>query len=138
VSESESVREELSHAWSALLSGWRELYQRAAGASTRFHSRPKKGELQTADEQEVALRRSDWGLLAAELFDSDEKIIVRLEAPGMERDHFDLQVVDDCFVIRGRKVVEREHSEGRYHFCECAYDSFERAIPWPEAVEVGQ
>lgn len=136
MSESESVSEELSHAWSALLSGSRKLYQRAAGALTRFNPHPKKGELQTADEQEVALRGGNWGLLAAELFDSVNKIFVRLEAPGMERDDFDLQVVDDCLVIRGRKVVEREHSEGRYHFCGCAYGSFKRAIPLPEAVEV--
>jgi HSP20 family protein len=110
VSESESVSEELSNAWLALVSGWRKLYQRAAGALTRFNPRPRKGELQTDDEREVALRSSDWGLLAAELFDADDKIIVRFEAPGMERDDFDLQVVDDCLVIRGRKVVECEHS----------------------------
>ena len=138
MSNLETVSEELSHAWSALLSGWRKLYPCTAGALTRFNPHPKKGEPQTADDQEIALRSSDWGLLAAELFDADDKIIVRLEAPGMERDDFDLQVVDDCLMIRGRKVVEREHSEGRYYFCECAYGSFERAIPLPAAVEVNR
>lgn len=136
MSKLESVSEELSHAWYALVSGWRKLYQRAAGALTRFSRRPRKGELQPAGEQEIALRSSEWGLLAAEVFDSDDKIVVRLEAPGMDREDFDLQVVDDYLIVHGLKEIERERSDGRYHICECAYGSFERAVPLPEPVAV--
>lgn len=132
----ETVGEELRHAWYALVSGWRKLYQRAAGALTQFSRHPRKGELQSAEEQELALRSSGWGLLATEVFDADDKIVVRLEAPGMGRDDFDLQVVDDYLVIRGRKQIERERSHGRYHICECAYGSFERAVPLPSSVAV--
>ena len=63
-------------------------------------------------------------------------IVVRIEAPGMDRDDFDLQVVDDYLVIRGRKQIERERSEGRYHLCECAYGSFERTVPLSVPVAV--
>jgi HSP20 family protein len=37
-------------------------------------------------------------------------------------------------VVRGEKRIERERTQGRYHVTECAYGSFERAIPLPERV----
>jgi len=130
----EEVSEELSHAWEALVEGWRRLYWRAAGALTQFHRSSRGGELQSADEREIAMRSIGWGVLAAELRDDGDKIVVRLEAPGMAREDFDLQVVGEHLVIRGEKHVERERSSGRYHICECAYGSFERAIALPDAV----
>ena len=39
-------------------------------------------------------------------------------------------------MIRGRKEMERERSDGRYHICEYAYGYFERAVPLPESVAV--
>jgi HSP20 family protein len=56
----------------------------------------------------------------------------------MERDDFDLQVLDDYLVVRGEKQLERERTEGQYHVTECAYGSFERAIPLPGEVETGK
>ena len=53
----------------------------------------------------------------------------------MHKQDFDIQVLDQYLVVRGEKQVERERSEGRYHVTECAYGSFERAIPLPEEVE---
>ena len=86
-------------------------------------------------EGEIAYRSSGWGVLAAEVFDNEDRVIVRLEAPGMEPDEFRLEVVDDMLVVRGEKQLQRERTEGRYHVTECAYGSFERAIPLPDEVE---
>ena len=133
------LREGLNEAWDTLVDGWRRLYRRAAGAMTRF-TPGKKGEKDSgADEgQEIALRSAGWGVLAAEVFDDDDKLVVRLEAPGMDKTDFDLKVLDDHLVVRGEKQVERERTEGRYHVSECAYGRFERAIPLPERVESGK
>ena len=127
------LREGLNEAWGSLREGWQRLYRRAANAITRFTPGSKGGD----DDQgrEIAIRSSGWGLLAAEVFDDDDKIVVRLEAPGMHKQDFDIQVLDQYLVVRGEKQVERERSEGRYHVTECAYGSFERAIPLPEEVE---
>ena len=54
----------------------------------------------------------------------------------MEKDDFELQVQDDYLVVRGEKQMAQEHTEGGYHISECAYGSFERAIPLPAGVEV--
>ncbi len=132
------LRTGLTGAWESLVDGWQRLYRRAAGAMTRFT--PGKGTRADGDESghELAARSVGWGLLAAELFDDDEKIVVRLEAPGMNDEDFDLQVVNGNLVIRGEKRLERERTEGQYHVNECAYGLFERAIVLPDAVDVGK
>jgi HSP20 family protein len=88
------------------------------------------------DAEEIAVRSAGWGMLASEVFDDDERIVMRIEAPGMDKDDFDLTVVNGCLLIRGRKQMEREHSRGRYHVVECAYGQFERAVPLPDEVEL--
>jgi HSP20 family protein len=126
------LQEGLHDAWDSLVDGWQRLYRRAAGAITRY-SPGERGA-----KQELAARSTGWGVLAAEVFDADDKVVVRLEAPGMEKGDFNVQVLDDYLVVRGEKQLEREHTQGRYHVTECAYGSFERAVPLPEEVEVGK
>jgi HSP20 family protein len=135
----QQVREGLNEAWDTLMDGWQRLYRHAAGAITRF-TPGKKGREGGADTEgrELALRSTGWGVLAAEVFDDDDKVVVRMEAPGMDKRDFDLQVLDDYLVVRGEKQIEREHTKGRYHVTECAYGRFERAIPLPDEVESGQ
>jgi HSP20 family protein len=135
----QQISEGLGEAWSNLMDGWRRLYQRAAGAITRFKPDYKTSTgLATRDEQEIAVRSSGWGVLACEVFDDDDRVVVRLEAPGMEKGDFELNVVDDCLVVRGEKQMARERTEGGYHVSECAYGSFERAIPLPDEVEAAR
>jgi HSP20 family protein len=133
------LREGLNEAWDSLVDGWQRLYRHAAGAITRFTPGTRSGKEGTIEEgQEIALRSAGWGVLAAEVFDDDDKVVVRLEAPGMEKDEFDLQILDDYLVVRGEKRIERERTEGHYHVTECAYGRFERAIPLPGEVETGK
>jgi HSP20 family protein len=129
------LREELNEAWDSLVDGWQRLYRRAAGAMTRFTPGRKAREDDTGAGQEIAVRSAGWGVLAAEVFDDDDKVVVRLEAPGLEKSDLDLEVLDNHLVVRGEKQVERERTEGRFHVTECAYGRFERAIPLPEDVE---
>ncbi|GIX30875.1 MAG: hypothetical protein KatS3mg124_1347 [Porticoccaceae bacterium] len=53
----------------------------------------------------------------------------------MDPEDFDVEVVDDWLVIRGEKRFEREETRGNWRVAECAYGSFERAIPLPAAVD---
>jgi HSP20 family protein len=118
-----------------LVEGWRRLYRRAAGAITRFTPGDKS---LTRDQDLAAVPSVGWGVLAAEVFDDDDRIVVRLEVPGLEKDDLDLQLMEDVLVIRGEKQAQRERTEGRYHIAECAYGSFARTIPLPEEVEADQ
>jgi HSP20 family protein len=127
----QQFREGLSEAWDTLLEGWQKLYRHAAGAITRF----TPGNQGDTDAGAIALRSTGWGVLASEVYDDDDQIVVRLEAPGMQKDDFDLHVTKDYLVVSGRKQMEQERTKGRYHIVECAYGSFERAIPLPDEVE---
>jgi HSP20 family protein len=129
------LREGLNEVWDTLVEGWHRLYRRASGAITRFTPGKTPGESAGEGGQENTLRSAGWGVLAAEVFDNDDKIVVRLEAPGLEKDDFALQVVDGYLVVRGEKQVERQRSEGYYYVTECAYGRFERAIPLPDEVQ---
>ncbi len=114
--------------------GWRQLIDRASGALTRYLPGLTREDKNGAEAQEVARRSSGWGMLAAEVSETAGKVIVRLEAPGLEADEIDIQVIDNTLVVRGEKRLQREHSDGRYHIMECAYGHFERAIPLPARI----
>lgn len=130
----EQVRRGLGHVWDSVAEGWENLRDRAAQALTRFNPRGSKSDVETA-EQQLMQRSSRWAVLAADMRETERDVIVSLEVPGMERDDFDISVVDDMLVVQGDKRLQREYSEGRYHVMECAYGSFQRAIPLPTAVD---
>ncbi len=129
----EDLRGGITRFWDSVADGWRHLISRASGALTRF--RAAKPEQNGAPD---VVRGSEWGLLAADLFDDGEKVVVRLEAPGMELDDFDVCVHDEMLIVRGEKRYQSERTEGGYQIAECAYGSFERAIPLPENVDGSQ
>jgi HSP20 family protein len=104
-------------------------------ASPRDKQTDRDKEAGAGAGKEIAARSAGWGVLAAEVFDDDDNIVVRLEAPGMEKTDFDLKVLGDRLLVRGEKHIERERTEGRYHVTECAYGRFERTIPLPERVD---
>ncbi len=131
----QQLREGLNEAWDTLLDGWQRLYRRAAGAITRFTPGIAKEGEQAPSRQEVAERSTGWGVLAAEVLDDDDQVVVRLEVPGMNKADFGLEILGHYLVVRGEKQMARERTEGRYHVTECAYGSFERAIPLPDEVD---
>ncbi len=131
----QQVRQGLESAWNSVVEGWRRLTERASSALTRFQPSGRGGKEESKGIAEIQERSVGWGLLAAEVFDDDKRVVVRVEAPGMNKEDFDIRVVDDYLVIRGQKKIEREATHGHYHIVECAYGSFERAIPLPCPVD---
>lgn len=129
----QNLRHELTHAWDVLLDGWQRLYHRAAGAITRFTQGHEAGD-EADSPRERAERSTGWGLLTAEVLDGDDRIVVRLETPGMRKEDFDLEVSDQTLTVRGEKRLTQEEARGRWHITECAYGRFERVIPLPADV----
>lgn len=125
----QQVKTSMRQAWSSLVEGWQHLYQHANQAITRFTD----GKSETEGQNGLS-RNVGWGVLATEMFEDDDQFVVRMEAPGMQTDDFSIEIVENYLVIRGQKNVERERSQGQYHVVECAYGSFERALPLPEEV----
>ena len=130
----EQLRRSLGRTWENLAEGWQQLRGRAEQALTRFRPLAKSGDVDTWEDQ-VVRRSADWGLLAVEMQEDDDNLMVRLEVPGMETPDFDIDVLENHLVVRGEKRVQREQQQGRFHVMECAYGAFERAIPLPVDVE---
>ncbi|MFA9460177.1 Hsp20/alpha crystallin family protein [Thiohalorhabdus sp. Cl-TMA] len=133
----DQVRRGLGRAWDSVLEGWQHLRENAAGAITRFVPSKEAEEVETSEDR-IALHSPRWGLMAAEVRESEDEVTVRLEAPGMEPGDFDLRVEDGYLLIAGEKRVEREDRKSRHYVLEAAYGRFERAVPLPVAVDEEQ
>ncbi|MDH5572313.1 MAG: Hsp20/alpha crystallin family protein [Gammaproteobacteria bacterium] len=130
----DNMSQGMRQAWQHLTEGWQQLRDRAGHALTRFNPLPGKHSGHGSGD-DLSYRGSRWGLLASDVDESGDSISVRLEAPGMEKDDFDLAVVNNHLLVRGEKHSQREQHKGHYHILECAYGSFERAIPLPAEVD---
>ncbi len=127
----DELRSGLSRTWDTLAEGWRQLVERASGALTRFVPHQEGEEALPAP---LAHHAPVWGLLAAEVREDDENIVVRLEVPGMNEEDFDIQIEADGLLITGEKRYQREEKRGSYHIMERAYGRFQRLIPLPQPV----
>jgi len=127
------IRRGAGDLYESLSEGWDWLRSRGAAAMTRFHPHE--------EDQESPLvrgRGDGWGLLASSLAETDDEVIAKVEAPGMEAGDFTILVDENQLVIRGEKRVEHEEKKARYHVVEVAYGSFERRIPLPCEVDPDQ
>lgn len=70
-----------------------------------------------------------------EVFDSDGQTVVRLEAPGMKLEDFDISVSDGLLTIKGEKKAEEEINEGDYYCSERTYGSFRRSLSVPKELD---
>jgi len=130
------LKQSASEVLDNLADGWRRLWNQARQALTRFTPHRRSSELQLGGSEWLQYT-PEWSVLSAEVKETKNEIVVRLEIPGMDADGFDIQVADDYLVIRGEKCWERDEEEAHYHLLERAYGSFERAIPLPKPVDEG-
>lgn len=75
---------------------------------------------------------------AIDVFEKDDKLIVKAELPGMKEEDIDVSVVGDTLMIRGEKKSESEVKEADYYRCERAYGGFYRSIPLPSTVDANK
>jgi HSP20 family protein len=128
----EGIKQGFNSLWESVADGWQRMRQSAAGALTRFRPTeqanvPAKAEVDDA----FYLPSHGWSMLGGDVFEDEQRLVVRLEVPGMEKDEFDIEVLDDALVVSGEKRFERERTEGRYRMLQCAYGGFRRVVPLP-------
>ena len=127
------IRENVGQTWQTLAEGWRHLREKAGQALTRFT--PREQQATDSTQQRVTLRSPQWGLLAAEISEDEQNVLVCVEIPGMESTDFQVEVRDDHLTVRGEKALRREHTRGRFHMTECAYGQFQRTFLLPVSVD---
>jgi HSP20 family protein len=77
-----------------------------------------------------------WAFMPADMFGDDDKVIVRIEAPGMRRKDFHVELHDDVLTVWGEKQFDGKASPGRYSVVQCAYGSFRRDVTLPVPVKL--
>lgn len=123
----------LEETWHSLGEGWRLFRDRTSEALTRFTPvNRSKGASQDATASPAPA--SNWGLLAGDLYEDGDQVVVRLEVPGMVKDDLNLEVRGDTLIIRGEKRVEQEQGNGRYRVRQCTFGSFRRTFRLPAEV----
>jgi HSP20 family protein len=127
----EQLKQGTEQALESLSEGWRELRARA-GALTRFRW---SGHEDGKGESEVLPAMNRWAFMAADVYENHDRIVVRLEAPGMRREDFDVRVQGRMLSVQGEKRLDRKSRRGDFEIVECAYGAFRRDVPLPMAVQ---
>lgn len=132
----EDLRQGFGSLWGTMSEGWDRLRHTAAGALTRFRPGEKTAlPLREEVDDVLYLPNHHWAMLGGDVFEDEQRLVVRIEAPGLEKGDFDVQVHDGQLQIRGEKRFERESTEGRWRVLQCAYGSFQRNVPLPVPVK---
>ncbi len=66
--------------------------------------------------------------------ETSDYYLLELAAPGLEKDDFNIQVVDEVIKISAEKQVEENSNDEKFNRREFNYASFSRSFPLPEAV----
>jgi len=75
---------------------------------------------------------------ALEVYEKEDKFVVRAELPGMKREEIDVSVLGNTLSIKGERKAEKEIREEEYHRCEMCYGAFSRSVTLPAAIESGK
>jgi HSP20 family protein len=75
---------------------------------------------------------------AVDVFEKEDKFVVKAELPGMKEDDIDVSVIGDTLSIKGEKKTETEIKDEDYYRCERSYGSFYRSIPIPSNVDANK
>jgi len=89
---------------------------------------------------------SVWGRLpegtswvpAVEVFEKEDKYVIRVELPGVKEEDMNVSVEGDTLTIKGEKKAEGEVKEENYYRCERSYGSFIRSIGLPSTVNASK
>jgi len=73
---------------------------------------------------------------ALDIEESNDKIKVIAEVPGMKKEEIKLTVSEGQLIIRGERKFEKEEKDKTYHRIERSYGKFRRTISIPKDLEV--
>ncbi len=74
----------------------------------------------------------------AEVYETDDKFVARVELPGVNPDDVDISVAGDTLIVKGERKPPEDVPEEQYHQCETCYGKFYRRIGLPSDVDVNK
>ena len=121
----------LGSTWESLSEGWHDLFRQSRDALTHFTHKAQP-------DNRLSANYPNWGLLAGEVEETGNDIVVKVELPGMEKEDCRITIEDGVLYLSGEKHLIRESHDSTFHVMERAYGAFQRAIPLPGNVDVEQ
>jgi HSP20 family protein len=119
--------------WQDLAENWRDLISRGNSALTRFF--PRSSDDADADANR-AVSFPQWGVLAGEVIDHNDSIIVQLELPGVKREDCRVSFVDGYLHVEGQRLAQREYAGASYRLMQRAYGHFRRTVLLPPEADL--
>jgi len=90
--------------------------------------------LRRRGEEEEGLISRAWAP-AVDIYETDEKMVIKAELPGLRKEDVDIEVRDNTLTLRGERKFEKEIRRENYHRVERAYGSFQRSFTLPSTVK---
>ncbi len=72
---------------------------------------------------------------AVDVFENGEKVVLKLDIPGVKESDLDIRVENQSLTVRGERKFESEEKEENFHRIERRYGSFYRSFTLPTTVD---
>jgi HSP20 family protein len=82
-------------------------------------------------------RQAPW-MPAMDVYETDDKLVVTVELPGMSADDVEVSVEDATLTISGTRAFSSEVEEESFHRIERRYGTFSRAVTLPPQVDTSK
>ena len=77
---------------------------------------------------------AEWDDTELDMYEEDDKVVVKLKAPGFSEKDVDITVEDNSLTITGTAEKEEEDKNKKYYRKEITHQSFTRTISLPSKV----
>jgi HSP20 family protein len=71
-----------------------------------------------------------------DVFERDNRLVTRVDLPGMKKDDVSVEVTDGHLALSGERKRETEEKKDNVYRSECEYGSFYRSVPLPDGVKL--
>jgi HSP20 family protein len=75
---------------------------------------------------------------AVNIIEKQAQFKIELAAPGMQKDHFTIEMEEGILSISANQKEEKTSEKGKFTRREFSYDSFRRSFTLPESVELAK
>jgi len=82
-------------------------------------------------------RQAPW-MPAMDVYETDEKVVVTVELPGMRAEDVEVSVEDATLTVSGSREFSSEVEQESYHRIERRYGAFSRAVTLPPQVDTSK
>jgi HSP20 family protein len=82
-------------------------------------------------------RHTPW-MPAMDVYETEDKLVVTIELPGLSAEDVEVQVEDSTLTINGKREFSSEVKEEHYHRVERRYGEFSRAVTLPPQVDASK